>query len=731
MNAAAPLKRIDEAEVVVVGAGPAGCACAVRLGELGHDVLLVEQHEMPRDKPCGDALSPTAVEELRALGLDDVLDRGLEIEGLRWTYDFRRSKIARVEGDRSRAPRSVPRLELDAALADVARSQARMITKRVRGLELDGDSLLGVRVQHDGGDALVGAQRVVAADGGSSAIRRRLGIARPRRSATAHARRQYFRTTRSLDPYWEMFLPVEFEGVAVAGCAWVFPVGEHRANVGLAHMRDATVADQIPAEELYEHFIGQIVSEMEPRFGQLEPEGRSASAPVALGFSPAGCQVGPTYLVGDAARMLDPLTGEGISYALIGGREVADIVHRDLTRSGPVPHAGTHLARRFPRLGQDVAYLARLSVLAVNRPQSGEETSQRPEDSMSAIRRMMATAGPTAPWWRETPIGRLMEEFGPEALEAFEAANAAALDAAETESPFFREAFAREMMAGLGPLAAAMAVLSALACTGEAGPEVIALASGLSGLTSVIWAMAEVVDRPKSRAVEAQNASILLFSNFAVARCLALMSTLPRAVLASIVRTEEDVCKGLLNQHQDRFDTMRSVERHELVSSRIAGGMGGEACASAASLSGASPEVADQLREMGRALSNAFVAGREIAELIETDSATGRPPGFNAGLGFYGLPLLTAEAPSLGRLLARGFDDGDTEELVEEVLASGGIERTVDECRRHAERARAIVAELDLVRPELFLRLADFAVECALEAARAAAGGDAELVSTA
>ena len=181
----------DEADVVVVGAGPSGSTAAAMLGELGHEVLVVDKDQFPREKACGDGIMHPAVAMAERLGLASLIEAHWEIEVGRVIVGHRRQSITRFVRSRGRPlPRCIGRADFDAALLGSARERgARVLHARVDEVE---ESSSGWRLHAvAGGESLVlGARVVVAADGATSRLRRSLGGAPS--PPLAYAVRQYF-----------------------------------------------------------------------------------------------------------------------------------------------------------------------------------------------------------------------------------------------------------------------------------------------------------------------------------------------------------------------------------------------------------------------------------------------------------------------------------------------------------------------------------------------------------
>jgi geranylgeranyl reductase family protein len=301
-----------------VGAGPAGAAAACHLARSGLDVLVLEKASFPREKVCGDGLTPRAVEELRGLGVDLTAPGWFRNEGIRLLGAGNRLEIPWPDGHGlTRTRRDLD--ELLARRAVAAGAELRENTKVTEPLRTNG-RVTGVRT--DGGDHR--ARLVIAADGALSRLCVALGL-RPRRDRPIGiAGRRYFRSPRHEDAYLEVWLDL-----APAGYGWVFGMGDGTCNVGVALLR--TVHPDYHA--LLSRWLGRL-----PRsWGFVE---ENAAGPVRGAALPMGFSRRPHYLpglllVGDSGGMVNPFSGEGIAYALEAARISAEVIAKAFGAASP------------------------------------------------------------------------------------------------------------------------------------------------------------------------------------------------------------------------------------------------------------------------------------------------------------------------------------------------------------------------------------------------------------
>ena len=358
-------------DVLVVGGGPAGCAAAYWTARAGHDVLLLERATHPRERVCGDALTPVAVGELLAMGCDPDRARWHCHRGLRITAHGRSLEVPWPRGEQwpgygvvARRPR------LDALLAARARAAgARLLTGvevtaplisdgHLRGCyasrrlpvvsevsreptsrtdgtdetdashgESRADACRAAEGSHH--DLAVRASYVVIADGPRSSFGRALGTARTRTYAQGLAMRAYYLTPRHDEPWIEsVFALTDREGGQLPGYGWVFPVGDGTANVGIGLLSHHDGDEAISLEGLFEQWTQQV-----PDRWEIDPT-RPCSEPMG-GRLPMGGSVrprsGPNWVVaGDAAGSVNPWNGDGIGPALTTGRLAAEAIGRAL-----------------------------------------------------------------------------------------------------------------------------------------------------------------------------------------------------------------------------------------------------------------------------------------------------------------------------------------------------------------------------------------------------------------
>ena len=344
--------RDGDADVIVVGAGPAGASTAHHLAQNGHSVILLEKSTFPRDKVCGDGLTPGAVRELISMGVPMeradgwMRNKGLRVIGggqeilLPWpeTASFPNYGMAKA------------RAGLDAALARHAQRSGADLREATSatGPVLDERSgrITGVTVRTTNPDgsrgevATLRAPVVVDAGGVSARIATAMGITRAENRPMGVAVRTYFRSPRHDDEWMESQLelwdgPRERSNL-LPGYGWIFALGDGTVNVGLGSVSSTARATKLDYKDLFRTWMRNA-----PESWEFTPENqvgelRSAALPMAFNRKPHYSR--GLLLAGDSGGMVSPFNGEGIGYALMAGRIAADVIAQALARTSGDGH---------------------------------------------------------------------------------------------------------------------------------------------------------------------------------------------------------------------------------------------------------------------------------------------------------------------------------------------------------------------------------------------------------
>ncbi len=333
-----PTPLPESTDVLVVGAGPAGSAAAAWSARMGHDVVLADAATFPRDKSCGDGLTPRAIAELDRLGLADwtrshVVNKGLRAHGFGQTLE-----LPWPGGSLPDHGSAVPRTELDNHIRDAALEAGAVGVQGARAVDVerDGERVTGVVFDSGGERHTVRAQHVVVADGVRSQLGRTLGREWHRETVYGVAGRAYIDSEQSDDPWISSHLELRgMEGELLSGYGWIFPLGSGEVNVGVGTLATAKRPANIQLRPLMQFYADQRAD----GFGLSGPLRAPTSALLPMGGAVSGVAGANWALIGDAAGCVNPLNGEGIDYGLETGRLVAESIHN-----------GEHLGTTWPRV---------------------------------------------------------------------------------------------------------------------------------------------------------------------------------------------------------------------------------------------------------------------------------------------------------------------------------------------------------------------------------------------
>jgi geranylgeranyl reductase family protein len=319
-------------DVLVVGGGPSGSACAYWLATAGHHVVMVERKRYPREKTCGDGLTPRSVQQLEDMGLgEELAGAGHKYAGLR-SHGFGRT-LELTWPDHPTLPGYgyvITRKDLDALVAERAGKAGATVLEGTEALEpiSEGGLVRGamVKAKADGAEPVsIRARYTVVADGANSRFGRSLGTSRNRAYPLGMAIRGYWTSPRHDEPWIDSWLDIRDKaGNVLPGYGWIFPVGDGRINVGVGLLSTFNQWKAVNTTHLLQSF-----AEYAPKSWDIRPE--TACGPATGGRLPMGLSVGPhagpTWLVvGDAGGTINPFNGEGIAYAYESGRFAAEAV---------------------------------------------------------------------------------------------------------------------------------------------------------------------------------------------------------------------------------------------------------------------------------------------------------------------------------------------------------------------------------------------------------------------
>jgi geranylgeranyl reductase family protein len=314
-----------DADVIVVGGGPAGAAAAERLAARGFRTVLIDRASFPRDKVCGDFVGPAALAELADLGVardqafratSKMADLALHVDGDQLTV----MGIPRVDGLPSYG-RVIPRLQLDAWILDAARNAGATVLdgRKVTAVQQAPDAIT-VRGQSAAGPWQLRTRLLLGADGSNSMVARTLRGGVPPRQDRIVAVRAYFDDVDGPAGQGD----VCFRSDSFPGYYWLFPAGGGSANLGVGMLVSTYPQSGRNLREMLQRLIAEDAS-LQYRLRGARMRGKVLGHPLTT-YNPRLPLVGDrVMLLGDAAGLINPLNGEGIQYALHSARWAAGI----------------------------------------------------------------------------------------------------------------------------------------------------------------------------------------------------------------------------------------------------------------------------------------------------------------------------------------------------------------------------------------------------------------------
>jgi geranylgeranyl reductase family protein len=341
-----------DTDVLVVGAGPGGSAAAYHLARHGIDVTVVDKATFPREKVCGDGLTPRAVAALRDIGVDTedpAFEKviGLRVHARSTTIDLPWPELSSFPG----VGLVMPRDRFDHLLVQRAvKAGARLLeaTEAVAPVIEEG-WVQGADVRPSGersaDPARIRARFVVAADGAAGRFARPAGVRRDASRPLGIAARRYYRTTYHPGPWFESWLDLWDGDMLLPGYGWLFPVAGGRINLGAGLLNTFTHFEEVSAQQLFQAFERMLPVSWE--LGEETADGRLLSGPLPMSFNRAPQAVPGLLVVGDAAGAVNPFNGEGIAYAMETAKIAAELLTEALVNDRP------GLTMRYPQVLRD------------------------------------------------------------------------------------------------------------------------------------------------------------------------------------------------------------------------------------------------------------------------------------------------------------------------------------------------------------------------------------------
>jgi menaquinone-9 beta-reductase len=691
-------------DAVVVGAGPGGSAAAYSMARGGQRVLLLDRYGFPRDKSCGDGITRAGAELLAEMGvLDRLLVQGCPVGGVR-VHMRGRGRRDFLYGANN-GGLVIPRARLDAVLAERAVEAGAVFRQftEARRLHWRNDRVVGllVRDARTGEEQDLRASFVVAADGAASPMGRQAGLLTPA-VGWGSALRGYFEGIAAVDNLLEIFMPLtDIDDLHVLpSYGWVFPLGDGMANIGVG-LFEREEGENLRG--LFDRFLTWLVAH-DRRFGGARLRGMLRGAPLRFDFVPDRCATPGLLLVGDAAGLVSPFTGEGISYALESGRIAAQVIQRCLRSAQPsgteVHDYATLLEHRFAgyfEAGRHAGQRYRLVWHVLDATFLSEKPLHR------LCRRLVLVPEGTGQSLQESAlvdVSPLLPLQGRRLRGEMLAIGATLNGAVRRDWPFLgqisghgRDLRRVPFRPALLLLLCAEAGLSRSAALREVGAAVELGFVGLLAQGSVQEAAEECAAAP-DRANWGNRLAILL-GDLLLAKALELSSGAGTHITRHILATLQSACLGHLAQLRQAYrqdvpprariaDLDRTIGRMFELPCRL-GGMLGKA-----------PGLTAAFARYGRRLGVVYALAEEIKAIEEPSLDSAIAPDFDNGI--YGVPVLLAlrarcpHGEHLRSLLRQPRPDrGEAYALV---IATGVLVAAHRLALHHAGQAQAALAAL-------------------------------------
>ena len=313
--------------MIIVGAGPAGSAAALYAHRLGLNCILLDKAVFPRDKICGDALSGKSVRLMRELDLLDGLEQleGSEINRITFGSPSHSQFDVYLKGnkknDHIKKGYVIPRKIFDNFLFE----KADKVTETRQGFTVSdivyqGNDISGVRgTNNEGHEEILEAPIIMGCDGANSIVARKLGLYEMDMENTAVAIRCYYEGVEGLSDQIELHYVDEVK----PGYFWLFPAGEGKANIGIGLSKNDAKKDDRTLRQIMDEIVQS--DYFRSRFGNAHPLEKPVGWNLPLGRIQRKNHGDGFMLLGDAAGLVDPFTGEGIGNAMVAAKFAAQV----------------------------------------------------------------------------------------------------------------------------------------------------------------------------------------------------------------------------------------------------------------------------------------------------------------------------------------------------------------------------------------------------------------------
>lgn len=319
-----PQNNILKYDVVIIGAGPAGCACALALKGSGLKVALVDKQSFPRDKVCGDAIPGRAIKTLRQINPE----YETAFKGFARKYDTKKTAIfykgQEISFNWVGDAYTCARMDFDNFLFELVKknTDTDIYTNTAPGVVVIKGNTVGIPIKNS--DNILQATILIAADGAQSPLAKQLVNKTLDREHHVGSVRAYYKGVKGLET---ARTEIYFDKRFLPSYLWVFPLPGDMANVGFGMLSSEIAKRKINIKKTFYEFIAQTPA-LQEQFKDATPTSDLEGFGLPLG-SKIGAISGANFmLTGDAASLIDPISGDGIGNAMLSGKLAAEQVIR-------------------------------------------------------------------------------------------------------------------------------------------------------------------------------------------------------------------------------------------------------------------------------------------------------------------------------------------------------------------------------------------------------------------
>lgn len=360
-----PIHQYD-CDVLVAGGGPAGSSLAFHLALKGYKVIVIEAEKFPRDKVCGDGVSPVALAELHTMGITGLENFAKANEINKVGLFLERDKVFVNLSKPDHLPfhaRIIPRIELDHWIYEAAKKAGVQYIESTRVVSYKMTTHAAyAQLKQDKKAFQLKAKVIVGADGSRSAIARQMHGAKPSDEFQLLGLRAYYENINGPTDRVDIY----FTGESFPGIFWLFPRGPHGANIGMAMVSKTLPHKRSHVHELLTAHIKNNADIME-RIGGGTMNGKIEGWPITFFNAKSDITGNRLLLVGEAAGLINPLSGDGIQYALLSARWASDILD-DCLKKNDLSASALYAYRK--KVDKEIGYDFALSNLLVEFPRN-------------------------------------------------------------------------------------------------------------------------------------------------------------------------------------------------------------------------------------------------------------------------------------------------------------------------------------------------------------------------